>query len=255
MAFFHLHMKIGYGAAALRRYQQLTGTGKYQNKGLLLHTSANLPKWALNEEEFWQVIGEHDKRSYREIEFALPEELDMEAHKDILKGFLKQGLPHSAYTAVISIKKSQVAKKELPYATVIFSERIINSETRSLNIDSFFPKNGSKQLGAIKDRYWTLSGNVAIREIRQLVEDLINDSYKKHGLNCKVTAKSKKRQLAELNGYEAPIRLPYPKWTSHLDEMIQVVEGKTDIDSIEDEQVKKRARRMMELAGKKKGLK
>ena len=255
MAFFHLHMKIGYGITVLRRYQQLTGKGKYQNAGLLFHTSGNLPLWAKDEEEFLKVIGEHDKRSYREIEFALPLELDFEAQKGILISFLQKGLPKCAYTAVISIKRSQVAKSELPYAIVIFSERIINKTTRGLDINSFFPKKGAKESGAIKDRYWALTGNIAIKEIRQLVEDLINDSYEKHGLSCKVTAKSKKRQLAELQGYEAPRRLAYPKWKQHLDEMIQVVEGEADIDSIKDEEVKSRTRRMMELAQKRKGLK
>ena len=85
MAIYHLTVKTGSrygGQSALAKSEYIEREGKYerQDDELAHRESENMPEWAEEDpRSYWEAADEHERangRLFREVEFALPRELN-----------------------------------------------------------------------------------------------------------------------------------------------------------------------------------
>ena len=85
MAIYHLTVKTGSrhgGQSALAKSEYIEREGKYerQDDELAHRESDNMPEWAEEDPRlYWEAADAHERangRLFREVEFALPRELD-----------------------------------------------------------------------------------------------------------------------------------------------------------------------------------
>lgn len=113
MATYHVSMSVGNGGKAAAHFKYIERTGKYRRNDKLYSESGHLPSWAASPRDFWERTGLHDRRSYREIEFALPNELSREEQKKIVDDFIKDYLPDKAYTYAIHEPRSRLSEEKI----------------------------------------------------------------------------------------------------------------------------------------------
>lgn len=257
MATYHVRMSIGNGGKAVAHYKYIERTEKYRRNDKLYSESGHLPAWASSPKDFWERTGAHDKRSYREIEFALPNELSREEQKKIVDDFIKDYLPDKAYTYAIHEPKSRLSEEKNPHVHIMFSERIVDDRTRDLPEEEYFKKcgkapNGRIFGGAVKDRKWTELGKGELCRLRQNIADRINEAYERNGFPCRVTAKSldeQKREHYQKGDIEGgllykrvrPYRAPLETFVKHAREIAAVGRGELDPEEVENPAARLRA--------------
>jgi len=136
MAIYHLNVKSGSrggGQSAGAKSDYLNRAGKYDKKktNLLYSKSNNMPEWAQNDPtQYWQAADLYERANgtlFREVEFALPIELNLEQQTVLAEEFsnhLSQGnLP---YSMVIHSKQS-----DNPHCHLMLSERINDGHSRT----------------------------------------------------------------------------------------------------------------------------
>lgn len=202
MATYHVRMSIGNGGKAAAHFKYIERTEKYRRNDKLYSESGNLPSWAASPKDFWERTGLHDKRSYREIEFALPNELSREEQRKIVDDFVKDYLSDKAYTYAIHEPRARLADEKNPHVHIMFSERIIDDRTRNMDESAFFKRygisrSGNTYGGAIKDRKWTELGNTELCRLREDIANRINAAYEKNKIASRVSAKSLEEQKRE----------------------------------------------------------
>ena len=176
MATYHVRMSVGHGAKGAAHFEYIERGGKYRRGDKIYSETGNLPNWAASPKDFWERVSAHDKRSYREIEFALPNELDTEEQKRIVQEFVRDYLPDKAYTIAIHEPNSRIKGEKNPHVHVMFSERIIDDRVRNMTEEDFFKQhgitsNGIEYGGAIKDRQWAGRSSAALRKVRQEIAE------------------------------------------------------------------------------------
>ena len=133
MASYHLSVKVGAKGKGASHSSYISREGKYsgssryedlENKGC-----GNMPAWAEhNPQHFWQAADEMERKngsSYKEIEVALPRELNAEQRKELVQEFVKKEFGDShAYQWAIHTPKAAMEKGEQPHAHIMYSERI-----------------------------------------------------------------------------------------------------------------------------------
>lgn len=257
MATYHVRMSIGNGGKATAHYKYIERTEKYRRNDKLYSESGHLPSWASSPKDFWDRTGAHDKRSYREIEFALPNELSREEQKKIVDDFIKDYLPDKAYTYAIHEPKSRLSEEKNPHVHIMFSERIVDDRTRDMTEEEYFKRYGISRMGneyggAIKDRKWTELGKGELCRLRQDIADRINEAYERNGLPCRVTAKSldeQKREHYQKGDIEGgllykrvrPYRAPLETFVKHAGEIAAVGRGELDPEEVENPAARLRA--------------
>jgi hypothetical protein len=88
-----------------------------------------MPEWAAhNPANFWNAADERERANgsaYREIEVALPRELDQEQRRALVEDFVRQELgDRHAYQWAIHTPKAALEKGEQPHAHIMYSERL-----------------------------------------------------------------------------------------------------------------------------------
>lgn len=251
MATYHVNMSIGNGGKAAAHFKYIERTGKYRRHDKLYSETGNLPSWAASPKDFWERTGIHDQRSYREIEFALPNELSREEQKKIVDDFIKDYLPDKTYTYAIHETQSRLSGERNPHVHIMFSERIINDHTRNLEESEFFKKhgydcNGKEYGGAVKDRKWAGRGSkTELLRLREDIAERINEAYKRNGFSCRVSAKSLEEQkraryrVGDIEGgflYKRvrPFRAPIASFVRHAAEIAAAGRGEIDLDDLKN---------------------
>lgn len=97
MASFHLSIKSGKKGTAKEHANYIARLGSHNKRGDLIAAGhGNLPTWANNNPEaFWQASDEHERKNgaaYRELEIALPDELQLEENHELVLQFAKEML-------------------------------------------------------------------------------------------------------------------------------------------------------------------
>lgn len=257
MATYHVSMSIGNGGKAAAHFKYIERTGKYRRNDKLYSESGHLPSWANSPRDFWERTGEHDRRSYREIEFALPNELSREEQKKIVDDFIRDYLPDKAYTYAIHEPRSRLSDKKNPHVHIMFSERIIDDRTRNMTEEDFFKRYGISRMGneyggALKDRRWTKLGKSELFHLRENIADRINEAYERNGIPCRVSAKSLEEQKREhyrvgdieggiLYKRARPFRAPLESFVRHAGEIAAAGRGKFNPEELADPAARLRA--------------
>lgn len=267
MSTYHCAIKVGTGGKTIPHLDYIQRTNKYAHKGdLICHSSGNIPTWAKDEKEFWtQCAIKDNNRSYREIEFALPNELPPEKQEKIVQEFIQEVIPNNPYTYAIHEVDSAVHGIKNPHVHLMFSERIIEGRSEEHNKDEFFNKRGRSKKGqeyggTRKDRTWAGKGRTAkYYEVRKTVADLINEKYKEMNLPHRVDYRSLKEQSIEnlLSGNiektpsntERAVRIDEKIFRPMAHTIKEEVESKEEVNKelpieIQDRILKERQRRM-----------
>ena len=110
--------------------------GKHAARTELEHCEhGNMPSWAKDDPTaFWQASDRFERANgstYREIEVALPRELDRTQRLELVRAFVRQEIGHRhAYSFAIHNPRAAIAGGEQPHAHIMFSERRLDGIER-----------------------------------------------------------------------------------------------------------------------------
>jgi hypothetical protein len=180
--------------------QYIARDGQYARRGgLELAESGNMPEFAqANPLSFWAAADAHERkngRAYTELQIALPRELNPEQRNELAREATRELLgDRFAYTLAVHtpLAKDNI---EQPHMHLMFSERVVDSNTQSMPEEQFFKRNGAK-----KDRSWNDQNKPL--EVREKWVEMMNGAMERHGQEQRLDARSWKNQgrhdLAEL---------------------------------------------------------
>ncbi len=180
----------------------------YAAKGGCIYTSHYLPKWAEGSpRKFFQAADRYERANgtrYREIEFALPNELSLEAQKEIISKFIDQHLKDFYYAYAVHDKIGAMSSGERnTHVHIMFSERKIDEYERihEREPEHFF-KQANKKMpergGCAKDPKW--NGRERMEYLCQMREDFAmiqNAVLEKYGITDRVDHRSLREQMAD----------------------------------------------------------
>ena len=218
MATFYYEMTIGNAGHSLAKFEYITRTGKYQysasgeiKEDLIYKESSNMPSWASGRTDggydmqtatFWNEADlSNEKRPFREIKLALPNEFSHEENIAIMQQYMKTHFKDYPYTMVIHDKEATLTEGERNiHAHIMFSERKIDVTRNEPDRQSYFKrasvkKDGTKTGGYIKSRDFISKDKLI--ELRKNWEFILNEEYKKHDMNERVSCEKLEVQRAE----------------------------------------------------------
>jgi len=205
MASYHLNVKVGGKGKALAHATYIAREDKYARRrdNDLVHVeSGNMPDWAAHKPaEFWAAADTHERANgctYREIEIALPRELDDAQRLALVRDFVSQEIgERHAYQFAIHNPKAAIAGGEQPHAHIMFSERQCDGIDR--DPEQYFKRANSKHPergGAKKVRFGETptERKAYLTEQRSRWADLQNTYLEKFQHDDRVDARSYKAQ-------------------------------------------------------------
>jgi hypothetical protein len=156
MPSYHCSVKTGGKGRAGKHADYVAREGKYapeltrgtsKLEDLEHKASGNMPVWATHDAGiFWRAADEHERANgatYREIEVALPRELNPAQRRALVEDFVAQQIgDRHPYTYAIHIPKAAIEKGEQPHAHIMYSERTLDGIAR--DPDLFFRRANSK---------------------------------------------------------------------------------------------------------------
>lgn len=158
MAIYHMTAKTvsrGSGSAKARS-EYIDREAKYKNdhEEVLYKQSGNMPSWANESREYWEAADTYERgngRLFKQLEFAIPNELKPEEQKELIQAYVSQltttekgeKLPYS-----YAIHKGH--DRENPHCHLMISERPLDGHDRSP--ETWFKRANSKapELGGAK---------------------------------------------------------------------------------------------------------
>lgn len=200
--------------ASLKHVEYINREKAFKKKGGCIYTQHRLPKWAKDSPNvFFRAADRYSKKNitrYKEMVFALQNELTLEQNLEIVNRFIKEVLPNTYYTLAVHDKVGAMAQDGTHnlHVHLMISPHIIDDveqEKERLRSDYFsYPlrKNAKDQSdkakrthGAPIDRRWSLKGIVP--ELRATYEDITNDVLRKYGFRVQIDHRSLKAQEQE----------------------------------------------------------
>lgn len=218
MATFYYEMAIGNAGHSLAKFEYITRTGKYQysasgeiKEDLIYKESSNMPSWAsgkldggydMKSATFWNEADlSKEKVPFKQITMALPNELSYEKNIAIMQQYMKTHFEGYPYTMAIHDKEATLTDGERNiHAHIMFSERKIDLTREEPDRISYFKrssvkKDGTKTGGYLKSREFKPKEKLI--ELRRNWESIINEEYKKRGMNERVSCEKLEVQRAE----------------------------------------------------------
>ena len=201
MATYHCSVKVGAKGKAGPHATYICREGKYQdvrsNEKLEHVESGNMPPWAKNDPaQFWQAADQHERANgatYREIEIALPRELNQEQRLALVRDFVTEEIGnHHAYTFAIHTPQAAIAGGEQPHAHIMYSERTRDDIER--DPEQYFRRYNAKHPekgGCRKDSAGT---EERLQATRQRWGSIQNAHLERHGHDARVDHRSLKQQ-------------------------------------------------------------
>ncbi len=201
MASYHCSVKVGGKGKAGAHAAYISREGKYSGKARYEDLEAtaygNMPSWAAhNAAHFWLAADEHERANgatYREIEVALPRELDAAQRRALVEDFIAQEIGDKhAYQWAIHTPKAALEKGEQPHAHIMYSERTIDGIAR--DPEQYFKRYNGKapeRGGCRKDSAGT---EERLQATRQRWADVQNSHLARHGQVARVDHRSLKEQ-------------------------------------------------------------
>lgn len=215
MASYHLSVRVGAKGKASGHADYIAREGKYQRgaryEDLESSGHGNMPRWAEHDpREFWRASDEHERKggsAYREIELALPRELDPDQRRQLVEEFVKQELgDRHAYQYAIHNPIASIEGGEQPHAHIMYSQRTRDGIER--DPEQYFKRYNSKSPekgGCKKERTGETptERKAELKALRERWADLQNEHLAKHGHH---SARVDHRSLKERGIDRAPER-------------------------------------------------
>ena len=189
MAIVHVVMKSSSTAPpAAAHAQYIAREGQYKHRGgLEVFEFGNMPEFAQgNPQLFWEAADAFERkngRAYTELQIALPRELAPEQRNELARETARELMGERfAYTLAVHMPLAK-DNIEQPHMHLMFSERVVDSNTQSLSEDHFFKRNGAK-----KDPEWNSRDKPM--EVREKWVEMMNRAMERHGHEQRLDARS-----------------------------------------------------------------
>ena len=140
MASYHCSVKVGGKGKANGHAAYIAREGYYTERGGYEDLEAtgygNLPTWTEHKPSlFWTAADQYERANgatYREIEIALPRELNPAQRKDLVLDFIRHEIgERHAYQWAIHNPGAALAGGEQPHAHIMYSERTVDGIERA----------------------------------------------------------------------------------------------------------------------------
>ena len=204
MAIYHLNVKTGtriggQSAKAKSDYNEREGKYKADGEELEYKESGNMPEWAEDEpQKYWAAADAGERangRLYREVEFALPRELNERERVEVASSFAKNltGEERLPYTLAVHRGGQDGGN---PHAHLMFSERTNDGIERSA--EQWFKrynaqepeKGGARKSTSTKPREW-------LENTREQWADHANEALERAGRAERINEASLETQYFE----------------------------------------------------------
>ncbi len=188
MASYHCSVKVGGKGKASGHAAYIAREGRYAERDGYEDLEAtgygNMPAWAEGEPAlFWSAADRHERANgatYREIEIALPRELNPTQRQDLVLDFIQQEIgDRHAHQWAIHNPGAALAGGEQPHAHLMYSERTADGIER--DPEQYFKRYNGKHPergGCRKDSAGT---EERLLETRQQWADVQNAHLQQHG--------------------------------------------------------------------------
>ena len=204
MAIYHLNVKTGTrigGQSAKAKSDYIGREGKYEKDGeeLEYKESGNMPEWAEDDPRgYWAGADAHERangRLYRQVEFALPRELNERERVEVASSFAKNltGEERLPYTLAVHRGGEDGGN---PHAHLMFSERTNDGIERSAEqwfkrYNAQEPENGgARKSTSTKPREW-------LENTREQWADHANEALERAGRAERINEASLETQYFE----------------------------------------------------------
>ena len=209
MAVFHLKVSVGSragGQLARAKADYIEREGRYeQDREELEHReSNNMPEWARDDpRSYWEAADEHERANgslFREIQFALPRELNEQERRELASGFARRLTEGERLPYTLAIHRGGPDGGN-PHAHLMVSERGLDGHERSR--EQWFrrynrkapEKGGAKKSRTMMSREW-------VKDTREAWEKETNKALERAGREERVDHRSlaERRDEAERSG-------------------------------------------------------
>ena len=209
MAVYHLKVSVGSragGQSALAKREYIEREGRYapDREEREHRESGNMPEWAESDpRSYWAAGDEYERangRLYREVQFALPKELNEAGRRELASGFAKRLTEGERLPYTLAIHRGG-ADGENPHAHLMFSERANDGIKRPA--EQWFKRYNRKepeQGGARKSRAG--SARDWMEQTREAWEREANEALRQAGYGKRIDRRSlaDRRDAAERSG-------------------------------------------------------
>lgn len=138
MSTFHLTIRSARKGAALSHAKYIARLGRAGRGGrgddLVATGSGNLPGWCDGDPfEFWRQADEHERKNgsaSRELEIALPRELDNDQQLALVSDLITRELPGKPYQFAIHAPRAAFEGGSQPHAHILYSDRVADGFER-----------------------------------------------------------------------------------------------------------------------------
>ena len=204
MAIYHLNVKTGtriggQSARAKSDYNEREGRYAKDDEELEYKESGNIPEWAEDEpQKYWAAADAGERangRLYREVEFALPRELNERERVEVASSFAKKLTGEERLPYTLTIHRGG-EDGENPHAHLMFSERTNDGIERSAaqwfkRYNAQEPeKGGARKSTATKPREW-------LENTREQWADHANEALERAGRAERINEASFETQYFE----------------------------------------------------------
>ena len=207
MAIARLSMKVGKGGKAAPHAAYIARQGKYTNRlktgeKLEATEAGNMPTWAhKNTQQFWLAADAYERKNgttYREMEIALPRELEPTQRAELVREFVRQeiGDTHAYQWAIHTPKAADDG--EQPHLHLMFSERQLDGIER--DPEHYFKRYNAKtpEKGGSRKGYGPRAGQTLtaaeraadLKELRGRWQDMANEHLERAGLTERIDMRS-----------------------------------------------------------------
>ena len=197
MASYHCSVKVGGKGKARGHAAYIARDGYYAERGGYEDLEAtgygNLPSWAEGEPgRFWSAADQYERANgatYREIEIALPRELNLAQRQELVLDFIRHEIgERHAYQWAIHNPGAALAGGEQPHAHIMYSERTADGIERAA-VQYFKRYNGKhpERGGCRKDSAGT---EERLLETRQRWAEVQNAHLQQYGHATRVDHRS-----------------------------------------------------------------
>ena len=207
MAIGRLSVKVGKAGKAAPHAAYLAREGRYaqrleRGEKLEATEAGNMPAWARHDaQQFWQAADAHERKNgttYREMEIALPRELDPAERAALVREFVHQeiGEAHAYQWAIHT--PAAADGQEQPHVHLMFSERQRDGIER--DPEQYFKRYNAKapEKGGARKGYGPSAGQTLsaaeraaeLKELRGRWQDMANRHLERAGLAERIDMRS-----------------------------------------------------------------
>ena len=216
---------------AYSHIQYINREAAFQKRGGCIGKGHFLPKWAEDDpKRFFEKADIYERANgerYKEIEFALPNELPFEAQREIVETFIQQILPNHYYAYAMHDKIGQMSDgAHNVHVHIMFTTRENDGYENTIGRDAktFFSRANSKNPekgGCPKAKRWNdKDRNKSLKnEIRPVAAGIINKMLEHYGFDFRISEKNfqDRKAQAEKDGDKIQAKILNHIPEQHLD--------------------------------------